>query len=223
MDGRQRDYHSLIARAVAGPYGGTRESRQALYKHARSTQLNKIITGKPRSATEIRSERDALEQAIREVEIEAARTETERAETDVKIISDLAGLMAKKTIRLDCLYDVTILPHPKGAIIAAIERQIVRSQLEDHIDLLRSAATFICNFIDGIGSAPLLLNGFDISQQPRRTTPADLSESKRIFASPEYQKDIQRSARFTAIAEKEDKELEQRIAVALDIRQAVRG
>jgi hypothetical protein len=223
MDGRQRDYHSLIARAIAGPHGGTRESRQVLYKHARSTQLNNIIIGKPRSATEIRSERDALEQAIREVEIEAASTETERAEIDAKIISDLAGLMAEQSVRLDCLYDVTILPHPKGTIIAAIERQIVRSKLEDHIDLLRSAATFICNFIDGIGSDPLLLNGFDISQQPRRTTPADMSELNRIFAGSEYQENIARFARFTAIAEKEDKEIEQRIAVALDIRRAVRG
>jgi hypothetical protein len=46
-----------------------------------------------------------------------------QATQDRVIVSDLAGLMAKCTIRPDAFYDVSVLPHPKEAIIAAIERQ----------------------------------------------------------------------------------------------------
>ena len=52
---------------------------------------------------------------------------------------------------------------------------------------------------------------------------ADASWLRQILVSPEYNRDAERSAHFTAIAEKEDKELEQRIAAALYIRQALHG
>jgi hypothetical protein len=221
MDGAQRDYYSLIARAVGGPHGSTREARQALYKHARSTQLHNIVVGAPRSASEIRREREALEHAIRAVESQAATAEIEQIEVDAKIISDLADLMAENNTRLECLYDVSVLPHPKETIVAAIERQIVRSPLEEHIDLLRSAAVFICNFIDGIGPEPLVLNALKVLQRPRSTPTTDASWLKQILDSPEYQRDAERSARLAAIAEKEDKEIEQRIAIALCIRQTL--
>ena len=223
MEETQRDYYSLIARAVAGPHGSTREARQALYKHARTAQLRSIVVGAPRSASEIRQEREALEQAIRAVESQAEAAEMERTETDVTIISSLADLMAENTTRLDCLYDESVLPHPREAIIAAIERQIVRTTLEEHVALLRSAAVFLCNFIGGIGPDPLALNALDISKRARGIPTADASWLRQILASPEYNHDAERSAHFAAIAEKEDKELEQRIAAALYIRQALHG
>ena len=99
----------------------------------------------------------------------------ERTETDVTIISSLADLMAENTTRLDCLYDESVLPHPKEAIIAAIERQIVRTTLEEHVALLRSAAVFLCNFIGGIGPDPLALNALDISKSARGDNVQNLS------------------------------------------------
>ena len=175
MEETQRDYYSLIARAVAGPHGSTREARQALYKHARTAQLRSIVVGAPRSASEIRQEREALEQAIRAVESQAEAAEMERTETDVTIISSLADLMAENTTRLDCLYDESVLPHPKEAIIAAIERQIVRTTLEEHVALLRSAAVFLCNLIGGIGPESMALNALDISKSARGDNVQNLS------------------------------------------------
>jgi hypothetical protein len=72
----KRNYYSLIARAVAGLDTSTRDSRQALYERARAAQLNSIDPALSPAAT--KRERDALEQAIRTVEFEAAPVGTER-------------------------------------------------------------------------------------------------------------------------------------------------
>jgi hypothetical protein len=47
--------------------------------------------------------------------------------------------MTETTTREDCFYDVEALPHPKEMIVAAIEREIVRTPLEAHVDLERAA------------------------------------------------------------------------------------
>ena len=60
----------------------------------------------------------ALEQAIRKVETRAAATDDKQAKSDIKMVSDYAGFMAESATRLDCFYDVRVLPHPKEAIIA---------------------------------------------------------------------------------------------------------
>jgi hypothetical protein len=50
-------------------------------------------------------------------------------------------------------YDASELPQPKEAIIAAIEREIVRSPLEKQVELLQTAGAFMWNFLEGIRHA----------------------------------------------------------------------
>ena len=66
----KRDYYSLIARAIASLDDSTHGFRQALYERARAAQLNSFDPALSPAA--IKRERDALEQAIRTVEVEAA-------------------------------------------------------------------------------------------------------------------------------------------------------
>jgi hypothetical protein len=47
-------------------------------------------------------------------------------ESDEQIVSDLAELMATGGMKPDAFYDVSVLPHPKGDILLAIEREILR-------------------------------------------------------------------------------------------------
>ena len=133
-----RDYHSLIARAVEGLHGSTRDYRLALYQRARTAQLNSFDPDI--SEAEFRRERNALEQAIRQVETKAAAADDEQAKKDSKIVSDYATFLEKTTTtRPDCFYDASVLPHPKETIIAALEREIVRSKFEEDVEWLRRA------------------------------------------------------------------------------------
>jgi hypothetical protein len=50
-----------------------------------------------------------------------------------------------------------------------------------------------------------------------------LDELRRIIASPEFQRDVERSANFLTISEEENKRVEVRIAAAIGIRQAMSG
>lgn len=222
MSGAGRDYHSLIARAVEGLHGSTRDYRLALYQRARVAQLNSFDP--EISEAEFRHERNALEQAIRKVETQAAAVDDEQAKKDLKIVSEYATFLEETTTRPDCFYDASALPHPRETIIAAIEREIVRSTFEEDVDWLRRSGAFMWNFLKGVGPYPLPFPGVDTSQPPRGRVSADpLDELRRIIASPEFQRDVERSANFLTIAEEENKRVEVRIAAAIGIRRAMSG
>ena len=189
-----------------------------LYERARKAQLSSFDPANPEA--EIRHERTALEQAIHAVEIKAAAADLEQANRDAKIVTDYAVFMAETQTRSDCFYDASELPHPKEAIIAAIEREIVRSPHEELIEVLESAGAFMWNFLDGIGPNPWPVES--ISQRPQDNTPADGDELRRIGASVEYIRSV-RSASLMDTAKKEDKKVEERIAAAINIRREVRG
>jgi hypothetical protein len=222
MSGAGRDYYSLIARAVEGLHGSTRDYRLALYQRAREAQLNSFDP--EISEAEFRHERNALEQAIRKVETQAAAVDDEQAKKDLKIVSEYATFLEETTTRPDCFYDASALPHPRETIIAAIEREIVRSTFEEDVDWLRRSGAFMWNFLKGVGPYPLPFPGVDTSQPPRGRVSADpLDELRRIIASPEFQRDVERSANFLTIAEEENKRVEVRIAAAIGIRRAMSG
>lgn len=222
MSGAGRDYHSLIARAVEGLHGSTRDYRLALYQRARVAQLNSFDP--EISEAEFRHERNALEQAIRKVEKQAAAVDDEQSKKDLKIVSEYATFLEETTTRPDCFYDASALPHPRETIIAAIEREIVRSTFEEDVDWLRRSGAFMWNFLKGVGPYPLPFPGVDTSQPPRGRVSADpLDELRRIIASPEFQRDVERSANFLTIAEEENKRVEVRIAAAIGIRRAMSG
>jgi hypothetical protein len=204
----QHDYYSLIARGVAGLGSNDPASRQDLYERARAAQLNSFVSALSPEAIE--RERSVLDQAIRTVE---------QVENDSRIIFDYAAFCEKYATRSDRFYDANVLPYPKEAIITAIERQIVRSPPGALLDWLRSGAIFMWNFLEGIGSDPLPFKGVDVSQVG---TSADPEALRRIWANSEYQRDVERSSHFTEIAEREKKEVEERIAIALRIRRDLR-
>jgi hypothetical protein len=212
------DYYSLIARAVEALHINVRETRMTLYERARKAQLSSFDPAIPEA--EIRHERTALEQAIHAVEIEAAAVDVAQAKGDAQIVTDYAVFMAETQTRSDCFYDASELPHPREAIIAAIEREIVRSPHEELIEVLESAGAFMWNFLDGIGPNPWPVES--ISQRPQDNTPADGDELRRIGASVEYIRNV-RSASLMDTAKKEDRNIEERIAAAINIRREVRG
>src|SRR4029078_369940 len=78
------DYHPLIARAVAGLEKNTGENRRALYERARVALVAQLRGVVPRrDEPEIPRERLALEEAIRKVEAEAARSARESARPNI--------------------------------------------------------------------------------------------------------------------------------------------
>lgn len=208
------EYHSLIARAVAGLGGGTPDIRKDLYERARASQAKNIDPA--RFPPAITREREALELAIHAVEAEAAASDAERAENDAKIVFAFSDFCEKTTTGSDCFYDDSVLPHPKEAIVSAIEREIVRAPFQAHVEWLQSARLFLWNFLTGVGAEPVPFKG--TSQLLRGNTPADREALRRIVASLEYQRDLERSSHLMAIAEKQDEEVEERIDNALRIR-----
>src|SRR5271155_5221876 len=86
-----RDYFSLMPRAVAGLDSRSRHSRQALYDRARAALVTQFSKLEPAPAeSDIKRERQGLEQAIRKVEAEWLRP-AEQAMNDAKIIADYAA------------------------------------------------------------------------------------------------------------------------------------
>jgi hypothetical protein len=72
------DYYPVLARAVSRLANNSVQARQDLYEHARAIIVAEL--GKqdpPRSASEIKLERAALETAIRRVEAESVATQTD--------------------------------------------------------------------------------------------------------------------------------------------------
>jgi hypothetical protein len=203
-----RDYYSLIARAVDALHINVRETRLTLYERARRAQLSSFDPAI--AEVEFRRERTALEKAIRAIETKAAATDDKQAESDRKIVSDYASFLDKTTNRPDCFYDARVLPHLKETIIAAIEREIVRSTLEDDVVWLRRCGEFMWNYLEGIGPFPLPLPDVD----PQGRTPADPFD--------EYEREVERSASIMVVAERKGNEIEDRIEAAIKIRRSVR-
>ena len=213
------DYNSLIARAVDALHINVRDTRLMLYEQARRAQRSSFDPEIPEA--EFGRERTALEKAIRNVETKAAAADEGQAKSDRKIVSDYVRFMVEAPTRLDCFYDASQLPQPKEAIIAAIEREIVRSPLEKQVESLQTASALMWNFLAGIGPVPRPLEGY--SRLPQGGTPADRDELERIVASVEHIRDVERTASLMDIAKREDKNVEERIAAAIRIRKEVRG
>jgi hypothetical protein len=213
------DYNSLIARAVDALHINVRDTRLMLYEQARRAQRSSFDPEIPEA--EFGRERTALEKAIRNVETKAAAADEGQAKSDRKIVSDYVRFMVEASARLDCFYDASQLPQPKEAIIAAIEREIVRSPLEKQVESLQTASALMWNFLEGIGPVPRPLEGY--SRLPQGGTPADRDELERMVASVEYIRDIERTASLMDIAKREDKNVEERIAAAIRVRREVRG
>jgi hypothetical protein len=155
---------------------------------------------------------------------EAVTRADEQAKRDVEIISDWGNLMEDRTIRPDAFYDVSVLPHPKEAIIAAIERQILWVPNQELVELLITASLFLWNFLHGVGSAPLPLLGEDLGPaHGGEMTPEALDElrreAERIVTNPNRQ----RAEQFRAIADREAKLIDSRIAAAVRLRSVWRS
>jgi hypothetical protein len=202
------DYYSLIARAVDDLHINVRETRLTLYERARRAQLSSFDPAIPE--VEFRRERAALEKAIRAIETKAAATDDRQAESDRKIVSDYANFLDKSTNRSDRFYDARVLPHSKETIIAAIEREIVRSTLEDDVVWLRRCGQFMFNFLEGIGPFPVPFPNAD----PQGSTPADPFD--------EYEREVERASSLMVVAEREGNVIEDRIEAAIQIRRSVR-
>lgn len=154
------------------------------------------------------------------VVLNEAVTRSESNPSDAKIVSDYADFLANTKTVPDSFYDVNLLPYPKEAIIAAIEREIVRGPVDARVEWLKTGVLFLWNFQEGVGAAPLPLTGMDLSKIPRGTTPAELNEIRRIVSDPNVERDQKRAEVFKNIAEAESKKIDERIATAIRMRSA---
>lgn len=151
---------------------------------------------------------------------EAITRADKQAAQDMDIVSDLGGLMANLTIRPDAFYDVSVLPHPKEAIIAAIERQILWAPNQELVQLLITGSLFLWNFHHGVGDIPLLWLGEDLGPAHRgEMTPEILNEIKRKAERIANNPNKNRVEQFMTIADRENKLIDERIAAAVRLRE----
>jgi hypothetical protein len=69
------DYYPLISRAIGRLESSSAEARRSVYEHARASLLKQLDAfDPPLNDSEKTSERLALEQAIRKVEVESAKS-----------------------------------------------------------------------------------------------------------------------------------------------------
>jgi len=199
------DYYPLITGAVAALEPNTPETRRALYDRARAAQWGQL-----RSRPEdFGRERVILEDAISRAERVAIATD--HAVSDSDIVSDYSKFLEVTKTRPDWFYDVRALPHPKQAIVAAIERQIVLTAPDALAKWLAAAPMWLWNFLEGIGPNPVPL--LDPEPTPDNATPEDIRRlADRVCVNSE------RFKRFEAIAKQEAEQIEQRINAALWIR-----
>lgn len=151
---------------------------------------------------------------------EAVARADKQAAQDMEIVSDLGGLMANLTIRPDAFYDVSALPHPKDAIIAAIERQIIWAPNQKLVEFLITGSLFLWNFQHGVGDIPLLWLGEDLGPALRgKMTPEILDEVRRKAERIVNNPNKKRVEQFVAIADRENKLIDERIAAAVRLRE----
>lgn len=135
--------------------------------------------------------------------------------SDDKVIADFAAFMSERR-RADCFYDVNALPHPKGTILAAIERTIAVEPLAARVDWLRTGAMLLWNFQPGVGPDPLPLTGVDLENLPRGVAPADMEALRR--ALDDSKQNAAQAARLREIAGRETIEIKERIEAAVSKR-----
>ena len=137
-----------------------------------------------------------------------------------KILLDFAAFMEKTETRPDAFYDVLVLPHPKEAIIAAIERQILWVPNQEWVERLKTGAVLLWNFQHGVGSTPLPLLGEDLGPAHRgETTPEIVDELRRRAERVVNSPNAKRVEEFRAIADREAKQIEDRILAAVRLRE----
>jgi bifunctional non-homologous end joining protein LigD len=208
------DYYPLVARAATDLETSTAEARRALYDRTRSVQAAQL--GKfdpPLSESHLSRERQALEKAIQMVE--ALASAKEYAVSDATIVADYASFIQKTKIPIDCFYDTNLLPHPKQAIIAAIERQIVQESSDARVEWLRAAPTFLWNFLEGVDAAPVPVMAVDLDRLRRDAAPELVVQQ---IVSQFCAIEDERNESFRAMAKREDKQIEARITAATDMR-----
>jgi hypothetical protein len=143
-----------------------------------------------------------------------------RAAQDSKILSDFAAFMEKTETRPDAFYDVFVLPHPKEAIMAAIERQILWVPNQEWVEWLKTGAVLLWNFQHGVGSGPLPLLGEDLGPAHRgEMTPEIVDELRRKAERIVNSANAKRAEEFRAIADRDAKQIEDRIAAAVRLRE----
>jgi hypothetical protein len=121
--------------------------------------------------------------------------------------------LEKTKTRPDFFYDVSVLPHPKQTIVAAIERQIVVAPIDIYANWLRSGTAFLRNFLEGVGSTPVpLIGGLDV-KLPRNAAPEVLQQIAKQMCA-----DDERPAQFRTIAEREAQQIEERMTAAMRVR-----
>ncbi len=76
-------------------------------------------------------------------------------ESEGKIVSDLAELMATGRLRPDAFYDVSVLAYPKEDILLAIENEILGEPSDARVERLAIGVGFLPSFQEGIGPTPL--------------------------------------------------------------------
>jgi TPR repeat protein len=152
-----------------------------------------------------------------DLEEEAVRTVPRRTfgESDDKIVSDLADLMAKGDTKPDAFYDVSVLPHPKEDILLAIERKILSETSDARVEWLTVGATFLPSFQEGIGPKPLSWFGVDLAELQRSTV--DPREQAKVLAQ---NPDRKRAEQFLAVMKIESDQIQARIDAVLRLRQA---
>jgi hypothetical protein len=158
-------------------------------------------------------------QAIQMVEVETA-AETAQADSDSGIVFAFSDFCGESTTRPDHFCDQSVLPYPRETIISAMEREIVRSPFKPYVDWLQNARVFLMNFLEGVGPDPTPFTAGLAEDGTSRFGNVDRDELRRILSSPEYKRETERSSYFWAIAESENKKVDERIAAAMQVRSA---
>lgn len=201
-------YYPIVSRAVAALEPNTPEGRSAIYDRARAAQASRLRELDPRIGDSvITRQRETLNEAISIVETVVIATE--HAESDSKIISAFATFCEDTKTRPDCFYDVSVLPYPKHAIVAALERQIVLEVADIRAEWLQQGQMFLWNFLEGVGSLPV-----PAKRNLQNATPEEIRElAKQIVAGDD------RTEQFHTLAWQEADQIIQRINAALQFRQ----
>lgn len=202
------DYYPLVSRAVAALKPNTSESRRALYDRVRTAQAAQL--GKldpPAENSVIAREHRALERVISI--IESVAIATGHAKTDSEIVGAFTTFCVDGKTEPGFIYDVSVLPYPKHAIVGALERQIVLEAADVRAEWLQQGQMFVWEFLEGVGSAPV---------PSSRLRPDATPEQIREFAQ-RIAEGNDRSDRLWSLALEEAERVRQRINVALQIRQ----
>jgi hypothetical protein len=136
-------------------------------------------------------------------------------QSDKKIVSDLAELMATGSVKPDKFYDVSLLPHPKEAILLAVEREILHEPSDARVEWLAAGAGFLASFQVSVGPKPLSWFGVELADL-RHLTSDPKKMAKLLAENP----DRARAERFLSLMKIESDQIQARVDVALRRRKA---